>query len=52
MDAIEEIEKKLSNYENQYISENKLLLEKVNEYIEKKNFIRNKYYLYLTKLMN
>ena len=30
MNAIEEIERKLSNYENQYISENKLLIEKVN----------------------
>lgn len=35
MDAIEEIEKKLSNYEDHYISENKLLNRKINEYIEK-----------------
>ena len=35
MDVIEEIEKKLSNYEDYYISENKLLAEKLNEYIEK-----------------
>ena len=35
MDAIEEIEKKLSNYEEYYISENKLLTKKVNEFIEK-----------------
>ena len=35
MDAIEEIEKKLSDYENQYITENKILHEQLNEFIEK-----------------
>ena len=35
MDAIEEIEQKLLNYENQYVSENKLLVEKVNEFMER-----------------
>ena len=30
MDAIDEIEKKLVNYENQYIMENQLLIEKIN----------------------
>ena len=35
MEAIEEIEKKLSNYENFYVSENKLLNQKLNEFIEK-----------------
>ena len=40
MNAIEEIERKLSNYENQYISENKLLIEKVNEYMEKEQYYK------------
>ena len=40
MEAIEEIEKKLTNYENQYISENKLLIQKVNEYIEKEKLYK------------
>ena len=35
MEAIEEIEKKLTNYENQYISENKSLIEKINLYNER-----------------
>ena len=35
MEAIEEIEKKLTNYENQYISENQLLIEKINLYNER-----------------
>ena len=35
MEAIEEIEKKLTNYENQYISENKSLIEKINLYTER-----------------
>ena len=35
MEAIEEIEKKLTNYENQYISENQSLIEKINLYNEK-----------------
>lgn len=35
MDAIKEIEKKLTNYENQYISENKSLIEKINLYNER-----------------
>jgi hypothetical protein len=35
MEAIEEIEKKLTNYENQYISENQSLIEKINLYNER-----------------
>jgi len=35
MDAIDEIEKKLVNYENQYILENQLLIEKINLYSER-----------------
>ena len=35
MDAIDEIEKKLVNYENQYILENQLLNEKINLYNER-----------------
>ena len=35
MDAISEIEQKLADYENHYIFENKLLTDKLNEYIDK-----------------
>ena len=35
MDAIDEIEKKLVTYENQYILENQLLIEKINLYSER-----------------
>ena len=35
MDAISEIEQKLADYENHYIFENKLLTDKLNDYIDK-----------------
>ena len=35
MDAISEIEQKLTDYENHYIFENKLLTDKLNDYIDK-----------------
>ena len=35
MDAISEIEQKLTDYENHYILENKLLTDKLNDYIDK-----------------
>ena len=41
MNAIEEIQQKLSNYENQYISENKLLIEKVNEFMEREQYYKD-----------
>ena len=42
MEYIEEIEKKLSNYENQYILENENLLEKLNAYSEKEKQYKEK----------
>ena len=41
MDAIKEIEKKLTNYENQYILENKLLKKELAMYKEKENQYKN-----------
>ena len=42
MEYIEEIEKKLSNYENQYILENEKLLEKINIYDQKEKQYKEK----------
>ena len=42
MEYIEEIEKKLSNYENQYILENENLLEKLNVYNEREKQYKEK----------
>ena len=41
MDAIEEIEKKLSDYENQYITENKILRDQLNEFMEKEKLYKD-----------
>ena len=42
METIDEIEKKLANYENQYILENKSLLEKLNIYSEREKQYKDK----------
>ena len=42
MDAIEKIEKKLSYYENQNITENKILHEQLNEFLEKEKLYKDK----------